>query len=81
MKQTATAQTRLWAVRDSRLQPLHRLRVVDQTRHRWVSGNIDAAFSVLFRDQVYRTGIRQKLLEQIRRLIHQRHAISQEQHA
>ena len=57
------------------------LRLVDQAHHRRVGRDEDAALGVLLGDEVHRRGIGQVRLERVDRLVHQRHAVGEEQHA
>jgi hypothetical protein len=61
--------------------PLPGLHLVDQPHHGRVGGNVHPALPVLVGDEIHRGGIRQMRLEGIHRLIHQRHAIREEQDA
>jgi hypothetical protein len=58
-----------------------RPRLVDQPHHRRVGRDEDPPLGVLLGHQVHRRGIRQVALEGIHRLVHQCHAVGEEQHA
>ena len=55
--------------------------LVDQPHHRRIGGDEDAPLGVLLGDQVHRRRVGQVALEGVHRLVHQRHAVGQEQHA
>ena len=57
------------------------LLAVDQAHHRRIGREEDAALAGALGDEVDRRGIRQMRLEGAGRLVHQRHAVGEEQHA